>query len=64
MCVCVLQHQLENHTGDFCCTVQGFQYADDDDLHWPYMQFKVGPLLPLGTTTQATELPRAVDHTC
>ncbi|CAL8469514.1 g9055 [Coccomyxa elongata] len=35
-------HQLENHTGDFCCTVQGFQYADDDDLHWPYMQFK-GP---------------------
>lgn len=35
------QHQLENHTGDFCCTVQGFQYADDDDLHWPYMQFKV-----------------------
>lgn len=38
MCV---QHQLENHTGDFCCTVQGFQYAADDDLHWPYMQFKV-----------------------
>ena len=43
MYVYVLQHQLENHTGDFCCTVQGFQYADDDDLHWPYMQFKVGP---------------------
>ena len=35
-------HQLENTTQDFCCTVQGFQYADDDDVHWPYMQFKVG----------------------
>ncbi len=35
-------HQLENSTQDFCCTVQGFQYADDDDVHWPYMQFKVG----------------------
>ena len=34
-------HQLENSTPDFCCTVQGFQYADDDDVHWPYMQFKV-----------------------
>ncbi len=34
-------HQLENATRDFCCTVQGFQYADDDDVHWPYMQFKV-----------------------
>ncbi len=34
-------HQLENATQDFCCTVQGFQYADDDDVHWPYMQFKV-----------------------
>ena len=34
-------HQLENTTQDFCCTVQGFQYADDDDVHWPYMQFKV-----------------------
>jgi hypothetical protein len=34
-------HQLENATGEFCCTVQGFQYADDDDVHWPYMQFKV-----------------------
>ncbi|CAK0784442.1 hypothetical protein CVIRNUC_007646 [Coccomyxa viridis] len=33
-------HQLENTTQDFCCTVQGFQYADDDDVHWPYMQFK------------------------
>ena len=34
-------HQLENSMGEFCCTVQGFQYADDDDVHWPYMQFKV-----------------------
>ena len=34
-------HQLENSAGEFCCTVQGFQYADDDDVHWPYMQFKV-----------------------
>ena len=33
-------HQLENQTTDFCCTIQGFQYADDDDVHYPYMEYK------------------------
>ena len=33
-------HQLENHTADFCCTIQGFQYGEEDSIHWPYMQYK------------------------
>ena len=33
-------HQLENHTDDFCCTIQGFQYGEEDSIHWPYMQYK------------------------
>lgn len=51
-------HQLENSTQDFCCTVQGFQYADDDDVHWPYMQFKVGAPSMTRDADQRNDTPK------
>ena len=37
-----VQHQLENSSDDFCCSINGFQYGEDDDVCWPFMSFKVG----------------------
>lgn len=35
------QHQLENTSCDFACSINGFQYGDQDNVHWPYMAYKV-----------------------
>lgn len=37
-----VQHQLENCSNtDFCCSINGFQYGQEDNVHWPFMRFKV-----------------------
>ncbi|KAK9805001.1 hypothetical protein WJX73_010927 [Symbiochloris irregularis] len=33
-------HQLDNQTDDFCCTLNGFQYGQDDGVCWPFMTCK------------------------
>lgn len=34
-------HQLENCSNtDFCCSINGFQYGQEDNVHWPFMRFK------------------------
>lgn len=32
-------HKLWNHSGDFCATLQCYQYGEKDHTHWPYFDF-------------------------
>ena len=32
-------HKLWNNTGDYCVTIQCYQYGDNDSHHWPYFSY-------------------------
>ena len=32
-------HKLHNKTGDYCATIQCYNYASDDSIHWPYFEY-------------------------
>ena len=42
MLVPPLQHAMRNDSNDFCCYLLCRHYAADDDIRWPYIQYKVG----------------------
>lgn len=32
-------HRLWNHTGDYCATIQCYQYGENDRIAWPYFDY-------------------------